>query len=614
MRILFDSQQKYHKNPFGCVTPRQACRLNIHIPATVKTVAVCCVIQNEDGSPLKETPLSLTETRGVYQIWGGDITLDTEGLYFYYFRITGATGTFRLFKQGHDTNMESGDLWQLSCIPADFTTPNWAKGAVIYQVFPDRFSKAGTCDLTGKLEPYILHQNWEEEVIWEADENGEILNNDFYGGNFQGITEKMDYIASLGTTLLYLNPISKSFSSHRYDTADYKQPDPMLGTEADFTALCQAAHRRGIRVILDGVFSHTGANSIYFDREGHFGKQGAYQNPNSPYIRWFTFYDYPDRYHCWWDFDTLPTVNKQDPHFIDYIITNADSVIAHWLNLGADGFRLDVADELPDEFLLLLKTRLRQIRPDALLIGEVWEDASNKIAYNIRRRYFIDGVLDSVMNYPFRTAILNLLQGKDDGRQFRQQVMTILENYPAQVVSCNMNLLGTHDTPRILTALVDSASGSREELARRHLSENQKALAKEKLRIASFLQYMLPGSPSLYYGDEAGMEGHKDPFNRRTYPWGKEDQDLLRHYMALGQLRKNCPALRLGELEFFRSEGGQIGFIRKDETQTLRIYVNLSEKPWEISGRNVLLGQNYTSLSPKWLSVLPMGFCITEDA
>ena len=452
MRILFDSKKEEHKFPFGCVTPGQECKLNIHIPVSVGTKKVECILQEADGTFYKAKELPYLDRKGAYERYEGSFTLDKPGLYFYWFRIFKLNSSFRLFKAGDDTNMEAGELWQLSCIPEDFTTPDWAKGAVIYQVFPDRFCKKGDCDLTGKLQPYKVHQSWNEEVDWEPTEDGLVLNNDFYGGNFQGITDKLPYIASLGTTILYLNPISKSFSSHRYDTGDYKTPDPMLGTEEDFKTLCETAHELGIRVILDGVFSHTGSDSLYFDRQRHFGGKGAYCDPTSPYRSWYTFQHWPNAYNSWWGFDTLPTINKMDPAFIDYIITAEDSVIAHWLNLGADGFRLDVADELPDAFLKILKTRLRQLKPDALLMGEVWEDASNKEAYGIRRRYFTDGTLDSIMNYPFRTAILQFMRDRDDGKALKGRVMSIAENYPKQVLSCNMNLLGTHDTARILTA------------------------------------------------------------------------------------------------------------------------------------------------------------------
>ncbi len=612
MRILFDSKNTLHKIPFGTLVPGQSCTLKVHIPATVQTVAAECVLHPDEGGADVIVPMQLQEKTGAYEIWQGSFSLPEPGLFFYRFRITTPTHCFRLFKQGSDTNMEAGDHWQLTCVPKEFTVPEWAKGAVIYQVFPDRFCRSGTCDLTGKLEPYTLHESWNEEVFWQPTAEGLVLNNDFYGGNFKGITEKLDYIASLGVTILYLNPISKSFSSHRYDTGDYKTPDPMLGTLEDFSELCCQAHARNIRVVLDGVYSHTGANSLYFDKERTFGGKGAYCSKESPYYSWFTFHSYPDSYNCWWNFNTLPTVNKLDPAFVRYIIEDEDSVVAHWLKAGADGFRLDVVDELPNEFVLKLKRRIREIKPDALLIGEVWEDASNKEAYGVRRRYFVDGTLDSCMNYPFRTAILNFLKGHDDGHSFRETVMAIAENYPPQVLLCNMNMLGTHDTPRILTALVDDGERTREENAKHRLSVSQRAAAAELLQTASFLQYTLPGAPSLYYADEAGMEGNKDPFNRRTYPWGKEDPQLLSHHKLLGQLRKTQEALRLGDVEFFQAGDRRLGFVRSYGGRKLRIYVNCSDSPWEIPAGSVLFGHKLRTVAPHWLVLDSNGFCITE--
>ncbi len=509
--------------------------------------------------------------------------------------------------------MEAGDLWQISCVPADFHTPDWAKGAIIYQIFPDRFYKSGEVDLTGKLGPYTIHKNWYEDVDWKPTPEGLVLNNDFYGGNFKGITEKMDYIASLGTTILYLNPISKSFSSHRYDTGDYKTPDPMLGTEEDFAAMCRAAHDRGIKVILDGVYSHTGSNSLYFNREGAFPGKGAFQSQESPYSSWYTFYQWPYNYHSWWNFDTLPTVNKMDSAFIEYIITGEDSVIAHWLKLGADGFRLDVADELPDEFLKLLYDRVKELNPNAMVLGEVWEDASNKTAYDKRRKYFTGAELDSVMNYPFRTAIINFMRGWDSGRGFRDTVMSIVENYPREVWQSNMNLLGTHDTPRILTALVDDFDGPREEKAKRRLSRNNMEVARDRLLMASFLQYTLPGSPSLYYGDEALMEGYKDPFNRRTYPWGREDWEMLDHFKRLGRLRRDSEVLRLGDIRFFEAGDKHLGYTRSYNGKTLKVYANRSGDPWDIPAGRVILGCNLQVVAPDWLTLAPRGFCIVEE-
>ena len=613
MRILFDSKQLIHKDPFGTLVPEQNCTLRIHIPSTVQANQVECVIQHPDGSQAMTVSLGYQMKKGAYDIFSGRFFFKEPGLYFYYFRIGNRTGSFQLFKSDDGTNMEAGELWQVSCVPADHTVPDWAIGATMYQIFPDRFYKAGKVNLEDKLEPYTVHESWNEEVKWQSEPDGRILNNDFYGGTFRGIQEKLDYLCSLGVTVIYLNPISKSFSSHRYDTGDYKTPDPMLGTMADFRALCAAVHARGMRIILDGVYSHTGSDSLYFNKYGHFAGKGAYQSRQSPYYSWYKFFNWPESYNSWWNFDTLPTVNKMDPSFLEYIITGKDSVVEHWLNAGCDGFRLDVADELPNEFLTLLKKRVRELRPDALVVGEVWEDASNKVAYGQHKRYFVEGQLDSVMNYPLRTAIINFLRDRDDGYGLYRTVMTLAENYPHQVFMANMNCLGTHDSPRILTALIDDFDGSREEKARRHLSPQQYTVAQERLLMASFLQFMLPGMPSIYYADEAGMEGYRGPFNRRPFPWGKEDRELLAHHRMLGKLRLEHTALRLGDIRFSIACDQKLSFSRSYEGKTLRIYVNRGHDNWEVSGGKLLMGHNLRNVAPDWLLIAPMGFCVLEE-
>ncbi len=612
MRILFDSKQLIHKDPFGTLVPKQSCTLRIHIPSEVQASQVTCLFQRPDGSHALTAALTYQMKKGAYDIFGGKFELEHTGLYFYHFHVGNRNGGFHLYKSGDGTNMETGELWQVSCVPEEASAPDWAMGATMYQIFPDRFHKAGKCDLTGKLEPYTVHENWNEEVHWQPTPDGRVLNNDFYGGNFRGIQEKLDYIASLGVTLLYLNPISKSFSSHRYDTGDYKTPDPMLGTMADFTNLCNAAHARGMKIILDGVYSHTGSDSLYFNRENHFPGKGAYQSKTSPYHSWYTFYHWPNSYRSWWDFDTLPTVNKMDPAFLEYIITGPDSVIAHWLKAGCDGFRLDVADELPSEFLTLLRKRVRELKPDAFVLGEVWEDASNKVAYGEHRRYFVDGQLDGVMNYPLRTAIINFLRERDNGYGLYQTVMTIAENYPRHALLSNMNCLSTHDSARILTALMDDFDGSREEKAKRKLSRQQYDVAQERLLMASFLQYTLPGTPSIYYADEAGMEGYKDPFNRRTYPWGKENMELLNHFRQLGRLRRDREELRLGDIEFTVAYDSRLAFSRSYNGKKVNVYVNRGHDSWEIKRGKMLLAYNLRSVTPESLQLAPMGFCVVE--
>ena len=388
-----------------------------------------------------------------------------------------------------------------------------------------------------------------------------VRNNDFFGGNFAGIREKLPYLQELGVGVLYLNPIFMAWSNHRYDTADYRRPDPMLGTEEDFRTLCDAAHARGMRVILDGVFSHTGSNSVYFDAKHVFG-HGAASDPNSPYRRWYRFHHYPDDYEAWWGIRTLPCVEELDETYLHYIIEDEDSVIAHWLRLGADGFRLDVVDELPDEFVRRLRRRMRQIDPQSLLLGEVWEDASNKRAYGVSRRYFVDGELDSVMNYPWRNAIVAFLTDADDGTALGESLMTLAENYPPEVLSCVMNHLGTHDTPRILTVLGEPFRGTKDERARRRMTPVQRKTALMRLRMAAFLQFTLPGMPCIYYGDEAGMEGFEDPFCRVCYPWGHEDEELQAYYRMMSALRGSSEALRRGGLRVLAAGNGRIAFSR----------------------------------------------------
>jgi glycosidase len=225
----------------------------------------------------------------------------------------------------------------------------------------------------------------------------------------------------------------------------------------------------------------------------------------------------------------------------------------------------------------------------------------------------VDGQLDSVMNYPFRNAILAFLRGQDDGRRLADTVMTIAENYPPQVLMCNMNLLGTHDSARILTALVDDFDGSREALAYRRLSPQQYSVAVERLLMASLIQYTLPGAPSLYYADEAGMEGYKDPFNRRTYPWGRENKTLLEHFRLLGKLKNQLEALRLGDIHFFQSGDGKLGYTRQYAGQTLRICVNRSDVPWEFPVGKLLFGHNLQSKTGDAMILAPGGMCILEE-
>lgn len=561
LRILYDSLNTAHKTPFGTLTPGQNCTMTVAIPTSCLTTEVALVLQHENGSFFREEPFVLAQTQEPYEYYKAEFSLEEPGLYFYYFRICTQNERFRLFRQGTDTNMEAGDLWQLSCVSDRLPVPEEFQGRVFYQIFPDRFHQVGQCDCEEKLTPYWVHEDKTDIPVYLPDENGEVLNNDFYGGNLNGIREKLPYLHDLGVRAIYLNPIFMAFSTHRYDTADYSRIDPMLGTDVDFKALCDAAHALDIKIILDGVFSHTGSQSVYF--------QHAIGDPRSLYRKWYQFKDYPNDYVSWWGFKTLPTIDKTSESFMDYIFGSDDSIVAKWLGLGADGLRLDVVDELPDAFLMKLRLRLRELNPKAFLIGEVWEDASNKIAYGIRRRYFTHAQLDSVMNYPWRTAILKFCRGEDDGSGLKWAIMNLAENYPAAVLNANLNLLSSHDVPRAITDLIDPVNAEREELAKREMTDEQLELGKKRFELASFLQFTLPGCPCVYYGDEVGMTGYRDPFNRQYYIWGQEDKKLQEHIRKLAHLKQD-DVLRFGSVEVLRAGENKIKYRRvyRDRSMT----------------------------------------------
>jgi glycosidase len=359
----------------------------------------------------------------------------------------------------------------------------------------------------------------------------------------------------------------------------------MLGTNEDFSLLCSEAEDRGIRILLDGVFNHTGFDSIYFNGVGRYPSTGAYQSENSPYYSWYTFRKWPDDYVCWWDIKTLPKANANDSGYADFIAGDKNSVIRRWLAAGASGWRLDVADEIPDLFIRRINRAARSEKDDAIIIGEVWEDASNKISYGARRDYLLGGALDGVMNYPFRDAAIDYLKGGSSA-DFRENMESLLENYPPYAVRSAMNILGTHDTPRILSILgVDAdvinrdapANGSIENRAELFLDEKKRKDAKSLLRIGALLQFCFVGCPCIYYGDEAGLEGFEDPLNRRGFPWGKEDRELTLWYKRLGEARKDIISLRLGSLEFLDTEDPVIAFTRKFEEEDVLIACNRAD-------------------------------------
>ncbi len=547
MDILYDSRDAADKSPFGALRAGQTCRVRLRVPSACGAYRA---ILAADGLQVE---LHRAGRDGGRDSFRGEFSPGEPGLYFYHFHIWDKNGDFDLFRRNGETNIAEGEPWQLTVVPEDYAPPEACRGAVYYQIFPDRFYKAGDCDLTEKLRPYTLG-DFASFVPSAPDAS------DFAGGNLRGIEEKLGYIASLGAEVIYLNPIFMAASNHRYDTADYTRVDPMLGTEEAFASLCRAAHSRGMRVMLDGVFSHTGENSVYFDAKNVFGGGAVSQGPTSKYYKWYDFQEFPEKYTSWWGIKSLPCVNELDAGYMDFIL-GEDGVVAKWLRLGADGFRLDVADELPDEFITALYRRVKACRPDGVVIGEVWEDASSKISYGVRRRYFTGGELDGVINYPFRKAILDFASGADGGRALAETVMTLAENYPAAALDCTMLILGNHDTERVGTLLPD---------------ENAR-------RAAVFLQFALPGSPVIYYGDEAGLSGGKDPMCRLPFPWGREDERLLALYRELARKKRDTPALRTGDIRFLEAGGGVLRFARQCPGQRVLCEVSRHDGRYRIT-------------------------------
>ena len=466
---------------------------------------------------------------------------------------------------------EPPPAFQLTVYDANFDTPDWLKNSIIYQIFPDRFARSdddtaqrGIAYHREKGRKVVYHERWTEKPLYKPQPGEKSYDPcDYFGGTLKGIEQFLQYIKELGAGVIYLNPIFEAVSNHRYNTADYMKVDPVLGSEEDLRSLCEKAAALGIHVILDGVFSHTGSDSVYFNREGAYGEGGAYRSQDSPYYPWYSFEQYPDKYKCWWGFETLPEVNEHNAEWQHFVVSGEDSVLKHWLRCGAAGYRLDVADELPDDVLALMRDAVKQTNSDAALIGEVWEDATTKYSYGTKRAFALGRELDSVMNYPFRSAVVGFLTGKGDAPSLRRFLTAQAVNYPKPMYYALMNLLSSHDVERLRTALsvsIDTRKLSREQQATFFIStvQNQKGAALQ--RLAAALQFSLPGAPSVYYGDEKGMQGFFDPFNRMPFP--PEEGDITEFYRMLARIRNGSDALRTGKTAFFAPHEDCIGILR----------------------------------------------------
>jgi glycosidase len=464
----------------------------------------------------------------------------------------------------------------------DYTskTPEGILGGTIYHVFCDRFARGGKTELPEGRR--LLLGEWTEIPEYPEYAGAPLKNNTFFGGTLYGVADRLDYIASLGATAIYLSPIFTSVSNHRYDTADYMSVDPMLGGDEALLHLIKEAEKRNIRIILDGVFNHTGADSIYFNRYSHFNSLGAYQSKESVYYPWYDFQNHPNEYTSWWGIEILPRINPDIPDCGDYFV-GEDGVISKYSQMGVYGFRLDVADELSDSFIAKIKARLNE-RGENVLYGEVWEDASNKIAYGKRKKYYLGTELDGVMNYPLREGLIDYILHRST-EKLRYALTDVIDNAPERVMHTQMNLLGTHDTERILTVLSgeDTSHLSNAELLNKRLSCDARAESKKRLIAAATVLMTLPGIPAIFYGDEVGLEGYHDPFNRMPYPYGKEDFELLSHYRRLGALRRENTVYKNGEFKLSVLCDDYLIFTRYDGNKKYITVLNNSDAPIEVS-------------------------------
>ena len=572
---VFDPRDAACKSPFGAV----ACGAEVSFTLRDGDYYACELLVHREFAGVDEVcPLPPAEGG-----FSGIYTAPQEpDLCWYAFRFTRADGSTVCYGRSGWCGQDALARWQLT-VYEDTPTPAWFGQGVTYQIFPDRFRRTSVPDVGGMVGRRWVHDNWSDQPVFLPDEQGQITNRDFFGGSLAGITEKLDYLKSLSVSTIYLNPIFEADSNHRYNTADYHAIDPLLGSEEDFRTLCREAHARDIRIILDGVFNHTGSNSRYFNAEGFYPEPGAAQSTESPYFSWYSFHPWPTDYDAWWGVHTLPAVNEEQPDYRRFIISDKNSVVRHWLRDGADGWRLDVADELPDDFIAAIRDAIQVEKPNGYLLGEVWEDGSNKIAYSRRRRYLLGRETHGLMNYPFRTALLAWLGG-GDAAAFRDDMETIRENYPPAAFYGAMNFLGTHHTPRILTLLgAERTPEDKGQRAAYRLSPAELARGQKKLRLAAMLLYSFPGSPTLYYGDEAGMQGFEDPLNRGTYPWGGEDGSLLAFFRRLGQLRAERISMQCGIIRYLHAQGGGLVVERLHGTERTVTALNAGDTPLELT-------------------------------
>lgn len=596
IKAYHNSHELYFREPFGAVTCGQKILLRLKVAGGGQVACTLRLWEDNEEKRLKmqqvipdsEAADSLQEEK-IFEV---EFAVSEQAMIcWYFFIISSEEGTMyygnNQAQLGGEGNLQiyQPPSYQIT-VYEPFDVPTWYKQGIMYQIFPDRFYKAHENDRY--VEPKkksLIHADWYDTPLYIKDQQGNIMRWDFFGGNLRGVKEKLPYLRELGISIIYFNPIFEASSNHRYDTGDYHKIDPMLGNEENLQELIEAAGRYGIKIILDGVFSHTGSDSRYFNKYGNYPELGAYQSPDSPYYNWYRFGKHCDDYECWWGVSSLPNVEEMEPTYREFIYGGEDSVIKHWMKKGIKGWRLDVADELPDEFIKELRSAVKETDSEAVLIGEVWEDASHKISYGKLREYLLGSELDAVMNYPFRNIFIEYFLGGIDAQQAHHRIMSLMENYPRESFYSAMNLVGSHDRRRILTILGNPPDEHRlteKEKEEFKLEPEARSRAIAKLKLLSLIQMSFPGVPSVYYGDEAGLEGFSDPDNRKTFPWDKEDRDLLEWFKKLTKMRREYDVLQTGDFRPVNIEQNIYCFERALPGEKAVVLVNRADEPRSI--------------------------------
>jgi len=569
--------------------------------------------------------------------WATTLTNTSPNNYWYRFTITDGTKT--VYYADNTAALDGGlgstsdslvdYSYALMAYDPTFSSPGWAQNAVVYQIFPDRFrsGRSNNDPKSGDIryDDPVLKLNWgtlpegycrsyvdaATNCIWRFGNPppwGVGLpetprGRDYYGGDLRGVDQNLEYLKSLGVNTLYFNPIFDAGSNHSYDTQDYYKIDPYFGTQKDWENLVKHANQLNIRIVLDGVFNHMSSDSAFFDRYHHYATVGACESLTSPYRNWFTFHDVAAgsgtcvgtngansaTYDGWFGFDSIPVLNKSNPAVQAYFLTSANSVSKNWLNKGAAGWRLDVMGDssFPNGYWESFRSIVKATKSDSLIIGELWQKDSTLL------RFLRGDRADTTMNYRLRDAVIGFLIDQnfdskgfaDSGRviaptEFANRLSSIREDYPDAAYYSLMNLVGSHDTARILW-LLTPGDFSR---ADKELNAANLAIGKRRVELASLVQFTLPGAPTIYYGDEVGLTGADDPDDRRTYPWadlgGVPDQAMFTHYQTLAALRRDHAVLTAGDLRILLADdsAGVVAYGRKLPKQAALVVLNRSDQ------------------------------------